>query len=100
MHSLNKQLLNTNFVPGTVLVTGDKATNKRDQNSSPDGMYIPAENISQLNSAYNYLLLLLNQWVSMPPRAYLAKFRNFFFKIYLIFLFLAVLGLHCCVGFL
>lgn len=77
-HSFNKQLLNTYFVTGTVLVTGEKkAMNKTGKNFSLDGIYILAENIS-LNSAYNYLLLQLNQWVLMPPRVYLAKFGNIF----------------------
>ena len=50
MHSLNKQLLNTYFVPGTVLVTGDKAMDKTDQNSPSDGTCILAGTIPHLSS--------------------------------------------------
>ena len=54
MHSLSKQLLNTCFVPGTVLVTGDKAMDKTDENSPSDGIYILAGTISQLSSLVIY----------------------------------------------
>lgn len=72
MHSLNKQLLNTCFVPGTVLVTGDKAMNRPDPNSPSDGIYILAGNISQLSSLQ--LFTITGKPLDlMPPRGHLAK---------------------------
>ena len=77
MRSLNKELLNTDFVPGTVLATGDKAMDKTDQTSPSDGIYILAENTSQLSSSQLFTITG-KPLVSMPPRGYLAKFGNIY----------------------